>query len=67
MVFREFITRDGMVTTILWYVLTNFLIDERNRGLWLSLHVLVMRCCIQVMDILGPSLWDVWNNNNPHM
>ncbi|KAG5031136.1 hypothetical protein JHK85_015118 [Glycine max] len=67
MVFREFITRDGMVTTILWYVLTNFLIDERNRGLWLSLHVLVMRCCIQVMDMLGPSLWDVWNNNNPHM
>ncbi|KAH1110440.1 hypothetical protein GYH30_009351 [Glycine max] len=22
---------------------------------------------IMVMDILGPSLWDVWNNNNPHM
>ena len=23
--------------------------------------------CAQVMDLLGPSLWDVWNQKNQHL
>lgn len=24
----------------------------------------ILACRMQVMDMLGPSLWDVWNNNS---
>lgn len=25
---------------------------------------MMIQFCMQVMDMLGPSLWDVWNNNS---
>lgn len=29
------------------------------------LHLMLnVSCVLQVMDMLGPSLWDVWNNNS---
>jgi len=69
MVFHEFITRAGKVTTMLWYVffavMCSFLLFYG-----IEVIVLVLECvmtslyCFQVMDMLGPSLWDVWNNNS---
>lgn len=69
MVFHEFITRAGKVTTMLWYV---FLAVMCSFLLFYGIEVivLVLECvmtslyCFQVMDMLGPSLWDVWNNNS---
>ena len=69
MVFHEFITRAGKVTIMLWYV---FLAVMCSFLLFYGIEVivLVLECvmtslyCFQVMDMLGPSLWDVWNNNS---
>jgi hypothetical protein len=33
-----------------------------------AFHVLLFSCCcVQVMDLLGPSLWDVWNSRAQHL
>lgn len=37
-----------------------------HTGLFLEWFFDRKLCCVQVMDMLGPSLWDVWNNNS-HM
>lgn len=69
MVFHEFITRAGKVTTMLWYVffavMCSFLLFYGIEVIVLVLECVMMSLyCFQVMDMLGPSLWDVWNNNS---
>lgn len=69
MVFHEFITKAGKVTTMLWYVffavMCSFLLFYGIEVIVLVLECVMMSLyCFQVMDMLGPSLWDVWNNNS---
>lgn len=70
MVFHEFITRAGKVTTMLWYVFSAVMCSFLLFYYGIEVIVLVLECvmtslyCFQVMDMLGPSLWDVWNNNS---
>lgn len=69
MVFHEFITRAGKVTIMLWYVffavMCSFLLFYGIEVIVLVLECVMMSLyCFQVMDMLGPSLWDVWNNNS---
>ena len=28
---------------------------------------ITLRCFVQVMDLLGPSLWDMWNQSGQHL
>ena len=32
-----------------------------------SVRLRRVQCAVQIMDILGPSLWDVWNQNSQHL
>ena len=59
-------TKAGKETSTSWYVNSlpcTVLIHVRNT----SLRLLDTHCLLQVMDLLGPSLWDAWNSQSIDM
>lgn len=68
MEFQEFIIRAGKLTTISWYELFaafEFMTLKYSFSLARFVnYIQISLICVQVMDILGPSLWDVWNNSS---
>jgi hypothetical protein len=75
MEFPVHISKAGKGTTMSWYDFTVFCLRpicwwsqsliNSSQGVFNAecQQFLYDLCCLQVMDMLGPSLWDVWNSS----
>lgn len=56
-----------MVLTVLWYLWRWLLICGLTSIISHAMDTVLLALCLQVMDMLGPSLWDVWNSQGQQM